>query len=78
MLHTASGPVHLISAYAPTLTSSDELKYDKLDSLFNKIPPKEQVIILGDLNARVGADNEAWSGCLGKHGGKINQNGRLF
>ena len=61
-MHTDSGPAHLISAYAPTHTSSDQLKdafYEKVDSLLCKIPPREQDLLLGDLNARVGADYEA-------------------
>ena len=82
IMHTDSGSAHLISAYALTLTSSDQLKdafYEKVDSLLGKIPPSEQVLLLCDLNARV-VDYEAWPDCLGKYGiGKISENWqRLF
>ncbi len=35
------------------------------------------VIILGDLNARMGGDHDAWPSCLGHFGiGQINENGQ--
>ncbi len=37
----------------------------------------EGLYLLGDFNARVGADHESWPTCLGLHGrGKINENGQ--
>ena len=72
--------VHIISAYAPTLTSSDEVKdqfYEELNCLLTQIPARDQIYILGDLNARIGNDHEAWPDCLGRRGiGKINNNGQ--
>uniref|UniRef100_A0A2C9KIE6 Endonuclease/exonuclease/phosphatase domain-containing protein n=1 Tax=Biomphalaria glabrata TaxID=6526 RepID=A0A2C9KIE6_BIOGL len=61
-LNTSIGHVTLICAYAPTLSSTPEAKdmfYDNLSSALSEIPTTEQVIILGDLNARVGSDNSA-------------------
>ena len=79
-LNTCNGPTTLISAYAPTLTSPEEPKdefYDRLASIIKEIPNKEQLLILGDLNARVGSDNESWPSALGKFGvGKMNANGQ--
>ena len=53
-LHTYVGPVTLVSAYAPTLTSTTAAKdesYANLSDVVENIPPKEHLIILGDYNA---------------------------
>jgi len=81
-LHTSEGFVALVSAYAPTLTSTAEAKdefYVNISNVIKKIPPKEHVIILGDFNARVGADHDSWPSCLECFGvGKINENGQCL
>lgn len=78
-LSTTSGPGNLISMYAPSLCSSSEEKdqfYEALDEMVPRIPSTEGLYLLGDFNARVGADHEAWPTFLGIHGrGKINENG---
>ena len=78
-ISTKSGFAHIISAYAPTLTSTLEEKdkfYESFQRAIESVPANEQLFILGDFNARVGADNTAWPTCLGHHGtGKINENG---
>ncbi len=72
----------IVSAYAPTLTSSQEIKeqfYEDLDQLIKTTPENDKLMILGDFNARVGNDHESWKGVLGRHGvGKINDNGLLL
>ena len=79
-LQTKGGPANIICAYAPTNCSAEDTKdkfYDELDSIIQKIPCKEQLLLLGDFNARVGADHESWPTCLGRFGiGKMNQNGQ--
>ena len=79
-LHTTTGPVNLISVYAPTLGATGDTKdefYGQLDSLIDRIPKEEHLILLGDFNARVGADHDSWPSCLGKFGvGKMNENGQ--
>uniref|UniRef100_H3A3K2 Endonuclease/exonuclease/phosphatase domain-containing protein n=1 Tax=Latimeria chalumnae TaxID=7897 RepID=H3A3K2_LATCH len=79
-LQTTIGSVNIISAYAPTLNCSPEEKdkfYD-LHQVVKGIPPTEQLFLLGDFNARVGADNNSWPDCLGYFGiGKMNINGRF-
>ena len=79
-LTTTSGTVNFICAYAPTLYSSSELKdtfYESLDVAVSGIPTTELVYILGDFNARVGANHEIWPLALGHHGvGKMNENGQ--
>jgi exonuclease III len=67
-LNTTEGPVTLVSVYAPTLTSAPDKKdefYENLASILRNIPSKEQVVLLGDFNARVGADHDSWPSCLG-------------
>ncbi|XP_047490986.1 uncharacterized protein LOC125040474 [Penaeus chinensis] len=79
-LNTTTCPVTLISVYAPTLMASSDTKdefYENLCATLLKVPPKDQVILLGDFNARVGSDYEAWPSCLGKlNVGKVNENGQ--
>ena len=65
-----SNHVTLLSAYAPTMTSSDSTKehfYEDLSKVLKKIPNEDKIILLGDFNARVGNDIEAWPKVLGKH-----------
>uniref|UniRef100_A0A2C9KRI8 Endonuclease/exonuclease/phosphatase domain-containing protein n=1 Tax=Biomphalaria glabrata TaxID=6526 RepID=A0A2C9KRI8_BIOGL len=77
---TTSGKVTLISAYAPTLCSLQEDKdkfYEDLMEAIETIPQKEQMVILGDFNARVGADHTTWPDCLRLLGiGRMNENGQ--
>ena len=79
-LNTNSCPVTLISVYAPTLMASPDTKdefYESLCATFLTVPSRDQVILLGDFNARVGCDYEGWSSCLGKFNvGKVNENGQ--
>ena len=79
-LNTTSCPVTLIGVYAPTLmASSDTIDefYENLCATISKVPPKDEVVLLGDFNARVGRDFEAWPNCLGKFNvGKVNENGQ--
>lgn len=79
-VNTTLGPVTLVSTYAPTLAASPEDKdafYNQLSSLIRDIPPEQQLLLLGDFNARVGNDSEHWPTCIGKFGvGKMNENGQ--
>ncbi|KAM7166303.1 craniofacial development protein 2-like [Macrochelys suwanniensis] len=79
-LHTSTGPVNLISVYAPTLSANRDTKdefYDQLDTIIRSIPKEEHLVLPGDFNARVGADHDFWPTCLGKFGiGEMNENGQ--
>ncbi|XP_034050988.1 LOW QUALITY PROTEIN: uncharacterized protein LOC117531908 [Thalassophryne amazonica] len=70
----------IISAYAPTLNSSEDDKesfYENLDSIVKHTP--RGLIILGNFNTRVGQDHESWEGVLGTQGvGKMNSSGLLL
>ena len=53
--------------------------YSQLDMVLNKIPKEELLVLMGELNARVGMDSESWPSCVGKFGiGKINDNGQIL
>ncbi|BHF63381.1 hypothetical protein SprV_0200637300 [Sparganum proliferum] len=63
--------VTIISAYAPPMTSPDaarDLFYEDLHALLATVSKADKLIVLGDFNARVGADHYAWMDVLGPHG----------
>ena len=72
----------IISAYAPTLPSSDESKesfYGALIDAIKDTPSSHKLLVMGDFNARVGTDNSSWENVIGKHGvGNENSNGTLL
>ena len=74
-----AGSVTLVSVYAPTLSARSDTKddfYDKLRAIISSTPSKKQLVLLGDLNTRVGADHDSWPSCLGQFGvGKMDSNG---
>ena len=61
----------LVQVYAPTNDSGGEVKehfYNELQKVTEKVGRKETLIIIGDLNARVGRDSEVWGSVIGRHG----------
>jgi hypothetical protein len=72
----------IICAYAPTLDSDDEVKqrfYVDLDRLLSKVPKRNKIVLLGDLNARVGTSTLGWEKVIGSNGmGNRNSNGDLL
>ena len=64
----------------PTLFTTLDTKdmfYENLASIIRTIPGKEQVFLMSDFNARVGADHDSWPSCDGQFGvGKMNENGQ--
>ena len=87
-----SKQLHVLSCYAPTYSSSREMKeafYNDLQQALSEIPSHEMYVVLGDFNARVGSriagehenddDDESGqsSNVLGPHGhGELNEAGR--
>ena len=75
-LSTSTSPANIISVYAPTLCAAPDDKdqfFEALDEAISRIPSTDAPYLLGDFNARVGADCEAWPSCLSAYGcGKMN------
>ncbi|XP_063411614.1 uncharacterized protein LOC134694531 [Mytilus trossulus] len=71
----------MIQCYAPT-NDADETKitfYEKLQSITCKTPRHDILIVLGDMNAKVGNNNLDRERVMGKYGlGTINENGELL
>ena len=70
-LRTQIGATTIIQIYAPTSASSEEEAdsfYHQLQQVITTTPSKDILIIMGDFNAKVGADWESWNGTLGKFG----------
>lgn len=74
--------VTVISAYAPTLDSDDDIKekfYFELEEILKNVPDHDKILLLGDFNARVGREKDLWEGIIGGNGvGKVNSNGILL
>ena len=79
-LNTTAGRVTLVSVYAPTMSATLDTKYEfheNLAAIISSVPNNEQLILLGDFNARVGADHDTWPSFIGQFGvGKMNENGQ--
>ena len=61
----------VIQVYAPTDDSSREVKVEffaRLQETVGSVARGDVLIVMGDLNARVGNVTEVWGEILGKHG----------
>ena len=61
----------LVQVYAPTDDSRDEAKdrfYAEMQKVVSSVGTRETLIVMGDLNARVGKSTEGWSDVLGCYG----------
>ena len=69
----------VIQVYAPTNEANKEDKdnfYDQLQLVLDSVHKHDMLIIMGDLNAKVGEDNEGCENIMGKYGiGVRNDNG---
>nr|VZI49917.1 unnamed protein product [Spirometra erinaceieuropaei] len=73
----------IISAYAPPMSGPDAVPRDEfykdLHALLATVSKANNLIVLGDFNARVDTDHTAWRGVVGPHGLRgSNDNGLLL
>ena len=72
----------VIVAYAPTEQDSEETKeefYEELEGMFQKCKKHDLKLIIGDMNAKVGSENDGMKSVMGRHGcGTINENGKML
>lgn len=72
----------VVQCYAPTNDAVDTAKedfYDRLQVVLEQRKEREILVLMGDFNAKVGANNIGYEQILGKHGlGQMNENGELF
>ena len=74
--------ITIIHCYAPTKSAEFEEKetfYQHLQTVTQKLTKRDIQVVMGDMNANIGKDNDNWKGTMGKEGlGQINENGLLF
>ena len=74
-----------ISTYAPALEVSEkdenirEEFYGAINNTGNGISRRNMLIIVGDMNAKIGTGHHDYPECIGRYGkGKMNSNGKQF
>lgn len=74
--------ITIIQCYAPTDLAEVEDKghfYQQLQGVIVKTPRRGMLIPMGDINARIGAENTGGEDIMGKEAlGEINKNGDMF
>lgn len=76
---TRFGAMTIIQVYAPTAAAKEEdidKFYTDLQRTVDNTARQDVMIVMGDLNAKVGTDASAWNGVIGQHGiGEENERG---
>ena len=77
-----SAKLSVVMCYAPTEAADDGVKdnfYHQMESILSNIPSRETVILMGDMNAKVGGYIPGDGCVVGSHGiGTRNDNGTRF
>ena len=70
----------VIQTYAPTEEYDEgtkELYYEQLQQISQKVPKHDLLVVMDDINAKMGNDNKDYENILGKNGiGVLNDNGQ--
>ena len=66
----------IIQVYAPTIEANDKDNfYKQLQTVVDSVHKHDILLVMGDLNAKVGEDNEGYENIIGSHGvGERNDN----
>jgi exonuclease III len=74
--------VSIVQCYVPTEISEIETKkqfYQCLNETMKMISRRDIIIVMGNMNAKVGVENEGLEQSMGRHGlGEMNEHGELF
>jgi exonuclease III len=70
-------PLALVQVYAPNTEPEYAAFLDEVQRTLQSVPRTEPVLLMGDLNAHVGSDADAWKGVIGSNGDRdLNAQGR--
>jgi len=72
----------IIQCYAPTEMTDKDMKekfHQQLHETIIAIQKRDVIIVMGDMNAKIGSNNEGLERVMGRHGiENMNENGELF
>ena len=74
--------LNIVQCYAPTNDKDEEVKdhfCNRLQTILDKLKEKDMTVLMGDFNAKIGADNRGYEEVMGRYGiGEMNENGEMF
>lgn len=74
--------MNVIQCCGPTNDSAEDMKdafYNQLQAVVQRMPERDIIILMADLNAKIGSDNTGYEEVMGQQGlGMMNDNGERF
>jgi len=81
-LNSRNAKLTVIQVYTPTNNADDDSKeefYEQLQWEVERTPRHDALIVMVDLNAKIGEGNEGWEKVMGRHGlGRMNENREML